>query len=261
MIRPVWRRVVPCVAATLLGACGVDEAALGKASAAQIDTQVAFVADPVVQADLARLGNALLRAAGPQPYAWRFRVVRNDQINAFALPGGYVYVQTGLLSAVRDVNELGGVLGHEIAHAVLHHGVQQERKRQAGTMAISAVCALTGWCDGGLSQAAINIGEAAVYSKFSRTDELQADSAGVLWAARAGLDPHGVARFFGRLEGERTADQAVSRFFASHPMERERMARIERLIGGVTPRPAPDSLVVLFNELKARAAGPRTPPR
>ncbi|MFN9349539.1 MAG: M48 family metallopeptidase [Gemmatimonadota bacterium] len=252
------------LAAALVSGCAVDDRELGAAAAAQIDRQVTIVADPAAQQAMQRFGMALVRAServtGPTDFAWRFRVVEDTAINAFALPGGYVYVHTALIRQADDAAELGGVIGHEIAHATLRHGALQQEKRQLGTAAITAVCLFTGWCDGGLAQVAVDVGATAVFSKFSRADELQADSAGVFYARAAGLDPRGVTRFFRKLESKRGESPAVLQFLSTHPMESDRIARVEGLLGpggGATPTAvAPDSMTALFNRLK-RSSAPR----
>lgn len=258
-----WRRMrraaAGCLAAAAASACAVDDAELGAAAAAQIDRQVTIVGDPAVQDAMQRFGMALVRASGPTPYQWRFRVVEDSTINAFALPGGYVYVHTALIRRAGDAAELGGVIGHEIAHATLRHGATQAEKKQVGSAVIMAVCLITGWCDGGLAGAAIDVGATAVFSKFSRTDELQADSAGVFYAQTAGLDPRGVTRFFRTLEAERGSSPAILQFLSTHPMEADRIARVEQLIGPVPSpaSPAPDSLTALFRLLQRRSSAPR----
>ncbi len=254
--RTAGRVVAAALLALAASGCTPDEAALGDQAAREVDRQVHPVRDARAQQDLARFGTLLLRAVPPTPWDWHFTLVRDPSINAFALPGGHVYVQTGLLAAAQSPDELAGVLGHEIAHAVLHHGVHQQRKQQVGNAVILGVCLVTGWCDGGLSRVAIDVGQAAIYSKFSRTDELQADSAGALFARRAGFDPHAIARFFRRLESQRTREPGIERYFASHPMEETRIARIEALIGPGPAPSAPDSVVALFADLKARSAVP-----
>ena len=96
-----------------------------------------------------------------------------------------MYVQTGLLRNARDVSELAGVLGHEVAHARLLHGAQQAQKQKGLSAAITVVCLFSGLCDSGLSQVAINVGANVLTAKFSRTDELEADSAGIVYTTNA----------------------------------------------------------------------------
>ncbi len=258
--------VLALLAAGTLAGCEVDDREIGAAAAKQIDEQVTPLADPAAQAAMQKLGDALVRASGDTNYQWRFRVVVDSSINAFALPGGFVYVHTALIARAGDVDELGGVVGHEVAHAVLRHGAEQAEKGQIGTAILAGVCLFTGWCDGGLASVAINVGTTAVMSKFSRGDELEADSAGVQYAARAGLDPRGVTRFFKKLEAERGDSPAILQFLSTHPMEADRIARVESLVaagaarrvGSGAPTATPkDSLVAWFALLQSRSSAPR----
>lgn len=253
------RRLAPSLATILvalcLGACGTDaadERALGAEAAAEIERRVEVVRDPDGERALASIGDALVEAGGPVAYPYSFRIVRDSTVNAFALPGGFVYVHTGLLRNARDVTELAGVLGHEVAHARLSHGARQARKQQGLSAAIGLVCVFTGLCDSGLSQVAINLGANVLTAKFSRTDELQADSAGIEYTSRAGIDPHGMVRFFERLR-ERSGDvPAYVEWVSTHPMEGTRIENAERLIGSRSGGETPAALNEAFVVLRAR---------
>ncbi|MCO4098364.1 MAG: M48 family metalloprotease [Gemmatimonas sp.] len=169
-------------------ACGMDateERQLGAEAAAEVERRVQVVRDAEGEQALATIGNALVQAGGAVAYPYTFRIVRDSTVNAFALPGGFVYVQTGLLRNARDVSELAGVLGHEVAHARLLHGAQQAQKQKGLSAAITVVCLFSGLCDSGLSQVAINVGANVLTAKFSRTDELEADSAGIVYTTNA----------------------------------------------------------------------------
>lgn len=239
----------------LLTACrmsAADERQLGAQAAAEIERRVEVVRDPEGERALATIGRALVDADGEVPYEYTFRIVRDPAVNAFALPGGFVYVHTGLLRSAQDVTELAGVLGHEVAHARLSHGAGQARKQQGLSALITVVCLFTGLCDGGLSQVAINVGANVLTAKFSRTDELQADSAGIAYATRAGIDPRGMIRFFERLREQSGNVPGYVEWISTHPMEDTRIARAERLIDSGAPRSAPAPLTAAFSVLKAR---------
>lgn len=252
---------LPCRALLTLGAtltltaCAMDaaeERKLGAEAAAEIERRVQVVRDPEGERALATIGNALVAAGGAVPHPYQFRIVRDSSVNAFALPGGFVYVQTGLLRNARDVSELAGVLGHEVAHARLSHGADQARKQQGLSAAITVVCLFTGLCDGGLSQVAINVGANVLTAKFSRTDELEADSAGIVYTTRAGVDPRGMIRFFARLREQSGNAPAYMEWISTHPMEGTRIEAAERLIGPGAPTASPTELEAAFNVLRAR---------
>lgn len=260
--KQILRSLAPLAGALLLGACAMDaneERQLGAEAAAEIERRVEVVRDPEGEQALATIGNALVAAGGDVPWPYTFRIVRDSSVNAFALPGGFVYVQTGLLRNARDVAELAGVLGHEVAHARLSHGAQQARKQQGLSAAITVVCLFTGLCDSGLSQMAINVGANALTAKFSRTDELQADSAGIVYTTRAGVDPRGMIRFFARLREQSGNVPAFYEWISTHPMEGTRIENAERLIGPGANASAPAELEAAFAVLQARygASQPR----
>lgn len=253
--------IVLVFAAGMCSACAMDateERQLGAEAAAEIERRVEVVRDPEGERALATIGNALVAAGGAVEHPYQFRIVRDSTVNAFALPGGFVYVQTGLLRNARDVSELAGVLGHEVAHARLSHGAGQARKQQGLSAAITVVCLFSGLCDGGLSQVAINVGANVLTAKFSRTDELEADSAGIIYTTRAGVDPRGMVRFFARLREQSGEVPGYLEWVSTHPMEGTRIAAAERLIGAGAPAAAPAELEAAFKVLRARYGTPLT---
>ena len=215
-------------------ACAVgeeEERALGADAAAQIDSVMPFVTDPEVNAYISNLGSALAAASDDRGRAWRFRVVNAAEVNAFALPGGFVYVNRGLIARAGNVSELVGVLGHEVAHVVLRHSAERLEKAQKTGFGVSVVCALTSLCSSDAARVAIDVGGAALFARFSRQDEFEADSAAVGITARAGFDPDGIATMFSKLlrDRERQPD-VVSGWFASHPLEEDRITVVRRVI-------------------------------
>ena len=250
------------LAATLVvAACGggseASDYAATRADADQLERALPIVTDRAATAALEAIGSSLVDASGPREHPWRFRLVRDTTLNAFALPGGFVYVHTATVRAAKDVDELAGVMGHEVAHARLRHGAKQREAQTVGSVAIALFCGITGWCSGAVTQAAIRVGASAAFSKFSREDELQADSAGLLIAAQAGYDPAGIIRFFETLQRtEETAGPSVLQFFASHPMEKTRIARAKRLLPeAAAARRAPAAMREAFAVLKAAVSG------
>ncbi|MBI3790337.1 MAG: M48 family metalloprotease [Gemmatimonadetes bacterium] len=265
MIRRAFAGVLLAVAACGGGDEASDYAAT-KADAEQVERQLPIVTDSAATAALEAIGSSLVDASGPREHPWRFRLVEDTTLNAFALPGGFVYVHTATVKAAHDVDELAGVMGHEVAHARLRHGAKQRDSQAVGTVAISLFCGLTGWCSGAVAQTVIRVGATAAFAKYSRADELQADSAGLLYAARAGYDPRGIVLFFETLqasEGER--GPGALRFFASHPMEKTRIARAKALIAAQPPvtgaaAPAMRAAFAVVHAAVVRGALPATVP-
>lgn len=232
---------VALLLATLLftGGCAVDqdeEVRIGRENAQAVNRQMPIVRDPVVADYVQRLGTEIARRTPRADLDWRFFVVDDPDVNAFALPGGFIYVNRGLIERATRLDELGGALGHEIGHVVRRHSVQQLQKGARANAVIGVGCAVTGWCDNGVAQAAIQVGGAALFAKYSRHDEAEADSEAVVNVMRAGMDPEGIPALFEvLLEERRSSPMAIEAFFASHPLEEERVQATRRQIDAIDP--------------------------
>lgn len=234
------RALVGLLALLAAMACSVDDAeekALGAEAAAQIDSQMPLVRDAEIGTYLTTLGMALAGPSDTRDRDWRFRVVDAEQVNAFALPGGFVYVNRGLIERADNASELAGVLGHEIGHVLLRHSAERIEKAQKTNVGLSVVCALTSICSSDAARVAINVGGAALFARFSRHDELEADSAAVSVLQRAGYDPRGIATMFEKLLKEREQrPDIVAAWFGSHPLEEDRITAVERVVASTTAR-------------------------
>jgi predicted Zn-dependent protease len=225
---------------SLVVACGVSEdqeVQLGRQNAEQINSQIPLVRDPIVTNYVRDLGLSIARTTPRADLDWQFFVVNSREVNAFALPGGFIYVNRGLIERAQDLDELAGALGHEIGHVVRRHSVQQMEKQTVANLAVGLGCTLTRICNSDVARAAIQVGGAALFARYSRTDEAEADSEAVLNVIAAGLDPHGIPVLFRRLiEERRTAPLRIAAFFASHPLEEDRIVATEREIAAIDPR-------------------------
>jgi predicted Zn-dependent protease len=241
-----------------------QEKALGQDAAAQVEREVPMVTDDAVNAYITNLGTALAAASDDRNREWRFRVVDAEVLNAFALPGGFVYVNRGLIEHATSSSELAGVLGHEVGHVLLRHSAQRIEKQQKTSVGVSVVCGLTNICSSDAARVAINVGGAALFARYSRRDELEADSAAVAIVTRAGYDPQGIATMFEKLlETRDRRPDIVAGWFASHPMEEDRIAAVVRIIRSSAP---PDGRRLVrddpaFHEFQARLRQlPPSPP-
>lgn len=225
--------------AVAASACEVSEdqeVALGQQYAEQVEAQLPIVRDPDINAYVAELGGRIARRTNRADLTWQFRVVDASEVNAFALPGGFIYLNRGLIERADRLNELAGVLGHEIGHVALRHSVKQMEKATKTNVGIAVVCTLTGWCDGGAAQVAINVAGSAWFAHHSRKDEAAADSDAVFSLARAGIDPNGIPRFFETLLRERRASPGpLETWFRTHPLEEERVERTRDLLESLDP--------------------------
>ncbi|MDF1503784.1 M48 family metallopeptidase [Roseisolibacter sp. H3M3-2] len=234
------RRAVALAIASALAACGPasedEEVALGRETAAQMDAQLPLLADPLVTRYVDSLGTAIARRTARADLAWRFAVVDADVVNAFALPGGFIYVYRGLLERAGSMSELAGVLGHEVEHVVRRHSVEQMRKAQGAQTGVSIVCSLTGWCQGPAAQIGIQVGGSLLFARFGREAEREADAGAFDNVRRSGIDPEGMRTFFEQLaEEERRAGGGAEAlaWFADHPGTGDRIAEIERMLGAL----------------------------
>ena len=217
-----------------LAGCAIgddQERAIGQDAAAQVEREVPLVTDAAISGYLTSLGTALATKSDDRDRQWQFRVVDAEQINAFALPGGFVYVNRGLIEQASTASELAGVMGHEIAHVLLRHSAERLEKAQKTNVGVSLVCGLTNICSSEAARVAINVGGAALFAKFSRRDELEADSAAVGIVERAGYDPRGIPSMFARLlRAREQRPDAVAVWFASHPLEETRIRTVQQVI-------------------------------
>ena len=231
-----WRMTLPACAvlAALASACAVStqqEVQMGEGYAQQISQQLPLVKDPEVVRYINVLGDSLAKVADDRSLTWHFEIVDSREVNAFAVPGGYVYVNRGLIERAQTMNQVATVVGHEIGHVVKRHSIKQMQKAQGANMGMSLVCILTRVCDNGLGQTALNVGGGALFAKFSRNDETEADVEGIKFAVAAGIDPRGLPAMFRILLDERKArPEGVDAWFLSHPLEEERIAATNALL-------------------------------
>jgi len=217
-----------------LAACAVStqqEVEMGAGYATQIAKELPLVHDPEVNRYITILGDSLARVADQRNLDWHFSVVDSRDVNAFAVPGGYIYVNRGLIERATNMAQVAGVIGHEIGHVTRRHSIKQMQKSQGTSMGATLLCTLTAACNSGLAQSGINLAANAAFAKFSRTDEAEADEEGVRYLIKAHIDPNGIPEMFAILLKERKQQpDALNAFFASHPMEESRITDTERLI-------------------------------
>ena len=204
---------------------------LGKEAASEVEKQYEVVRDPALQAYISNLGAKLVRSHYASDFPYTFKVVADESINAFALPGGPMFINTGLIKSAENEAQLAGVMSHEISHVALRHGTNQASKAQMIQLpALLAGQAAGGSMLGSLTKAGIGLGANSVLLKFSRSAESQADYNGTLIMADAGFNPIELARFFEKLEAGGGRQGAVAQFFSSHPNPGNRSKAIEDLI-------------------------------
>jgi len=221
-----------------ISACGVSqqqEVQIGQQESAQIQQQLPLVQDAVINQYVTSLGNQTASHTSRADLQWQFYVVNTDVVNAFALPGGIVYVNRGVLERADKMDELAGVMAHEIEHVVRRHSVKQMEQMQGANVGVALACTLTNICNNQAAAAAINVGGTAIFAKFSRTDEVQADEGGFRNVINAGISPEGMLSFFQKLlaEEQQSANSNVSSWFSDHPGTQDRIQDIQNMLAQV----------------------------
>ncbi len=205
---------------------------IGRQSAAEAERQLPLLRDSSVQGYVERVGRRLADATPGPKFPYTFQVVNASDINAFALPGGPTYVTRGLIETVRNEGELAGVIAHEISHVALRHGTNQASKAylaQAGIGLLGGILGGGGGATGQIVQAIGGFGLNALFLKFSRTAETQADVLGTQIMARAGYDPEAMATMFSLLKAQQGREPGkVAQFFSDHPNPANREARVRQ---------------------------------
>jgi len=204
--------------------CGVStqqEVEMGAQYATQINQQLPIVQDPEINRYINVLGDSIARVTGRTDLDWQFFVVNSPEVNAFAVPGGFIYMNRGLIERAQNMAQVAGVLGHEIGHVTKRHSIDQMQKQQGANIGLTLGCILApSVCNNQAAGALINVGGSAVFARFSRQDETEADVEGVQYVTRAGIDPRGIPGMFRILLDERQARPAgVEAWFSTHPME------------------------------------------
>jgi predicted Zn-dependent protease len=239
------RRVLAAVLAVALalppaarGAAGGGEAELGRKFLLEARAQLPLVDDPAITDYVDRVGRQLVKTVGPQPYDYHFYVVQHPALNAFAVPGGYIFVFTGLLVAAANDDELAGVLAHEIGHVSGHHLVRQQSEGQVWSYA-ALLGALLSAVNPVLGAAGIAAAQTAQL-KYSREFEQEADYLGLRYATEAGYDPHALGAFFKELLSEQRVNPAgAPAYMLTHPLTENRISNVETSIAAQRLRTPP----------------------
>ena len=241
---------------------------IGRQSVLQLEKKLPVMNDATAQRYVASLG-ARLAAQAPGPkFNYQFKIANLSDVNAFALPGGFIYIHRGLLEQVRTEGELAGVMAHEIAHVALRHPTNQASKAYLAKAGLGVLGGLFGGASASSTGQVVNaiggFGMNTLFLKFSRSAESQADIVGSQIMKRAGYDPIEMAHFFAYL-GQQSGSQnsKVAAFLSDHPAPADREARVrqEAKLLGVVPRNAPvGSLAAVQMRLRRSPAAPATAP-
>ena len=197
---------------------------LGQQLEVQLRQELPLSRDATLNRYVRDMGQRMVRQTGAANLPWRFYVVEDPSINAFNVPGGLVYVNTGLIAQVGSAGELAGAVAHEIAHGVERHGTARLSK---ATEANAIAGAVLGQGPGVAERLAAQIAAQGAFASFSRSDEREADRVGVQIMAEAGYDPEGLAQLLERLAAEERGGGVA--FFRTHPLSSDRMEAVRAL--------------------------------
>ncbi len=230
------------------------EVAIGKRLAQEVERSVRLVDDPVINEYVNRVGQNLVRNSDAR-VPFTIKVIDSDEINAFALPGGFFYINTGLILAAEEEAELAGVMAHEIAHVTARHGTRNATRGElTQLLMIPALIFLPGgWAGYGIYQA-MNVAVPLAFLKFSRGFEAEADYLGLQYMYKAGYDPNAYVSFFEKIQAEeKRRPGSVPTAFRSHPPTEDRIENTQKAIAEILP--SRDEYIVSTSEfdlIKAR---------
>jgi len=228
--------------------------AMGKHYAQQVEATTKLITDPVVTEYVNRIGQNLVRNSDSQ-VPFTIKVVDSDEINAFALPGGFFYVNSGVILAADEEAELAGVMAHEIAHVAACHIARQQTKGNLAQIASVPLIFIGGWTGYGVYQAA-NLGLPVTFMKFQRGFEAEADFLGLQYMYKSGYDPNAFIAFFEKVQAmEKRKPGTLAKVFSDHPQTPDRIEKSQQEIATILPA-RPQYLVTTseFDDVKTRLA-------
>jgi predicted Zn-dependent protease len=212
------------------------EISLGKSLAQEVERSSKLIDDPVVTEYVNRVGQNLVRNSDAR-VPFTIKVIDSDEVNAFALPGGFFYVNSGLILRAQEESELAGVMAHEISHVTARHGTKNATKGELMQLATIPLILLGpgGWAGYGIYQG-LNLAIPVTYLKFSRDAEREADFLGLQYMYKAGYDPNSYVTFFERIQAdEKRRPGTIPKVFSTHPPTPERIENSQKEIARILP--------------------------
>lgn len=209
-----------------------QEVQIGADYSRQINQQLPMLNDRATLNYVNQIGQQIAAIADPRGIRYNFYVVNSDVVNAFALPGGYVYVNRGLIERAENLSEFAGVLAHEIGHVAERHSIEQLQRAQNANLGLNVLYGvLLGRNPSGVEQAAVQVGGGAVFAGYGRDAEREADRVGVNYMVRTGYNPNGMATFFEKLLAmQQRQPSSVEQWFSTHPTTQERVNNTRAII-------------------------------
>jgi hypothetical protein len=230
------------------------EIRMGKQYAMQVEQSVKLVQDPVVNEYVNRIGQNLVRNSDAQ-VPFTIKVIDSDEVNAFALPGGFFYVNSGLILAADEEAELAGVMAHEISHVCARHGMRQMTRANWAQIGTLPLIFMGGGIGYGIYEAS-SLALPLTFMKFQRNFEAEADYLGLQYMYKTGYDPQAFISFFEKIQAkEKKKPGTIAKAFASHPQTPDRIAASQKEIATILPAKAQYIVTTSeFDDVKSRLA-------
>src|SRR5438477_3341967 len=217
---------------------------MGRESVKEAEKQLQILNNQQATTYIDALGKSLAAHAPGDKYPFQFKIVNDTAINAFALPGGFIYINRGAIEAADNESQIAGVIAHEIGHVVLRHGTHQISRAYVAQAPLAILGGVLGSGSIGsiLGQLGVGFGLNSLFLKYSRDAESQADLMGTQILHDSGYDPRGMVDFFEKLQAQ--SKEKTSQFFSDHPVPENRISNVQKEIeklGGPPPNPRTDS--------------------
>lgn len=230
------------------------EIALGKQLAQEVERQAKVIDDPIIAEYVNRVGQNLVRNSDAK-VPFTIKVLDTEEVNAFALPGGFFFVNSGLILKTESEAELAGVMAHEIAHVACRHGTRQQTKGQLIQLGTIPLIMMGGWAGYAIYQGA-GLAIPMGFLAFTRANEAEADYYGLQYLYKSGYDPLAFVDFFEKIETlEKKKPGSIAKVFSTHPMTEDRVKRAQKEIQDIL-KPKPEYVVNTseFNDVRTRLA-------
>src|SRR6266446_2196191 len=228
------------------------EIALGKQLAQEVERQAKIIDDPVIAEYVNRVGQNLVRNSDAK-VPFTIKVIDTEEVNAFALPGGFFFVNSGLILKADSEAELAGVMAHEIAHVAARHGTRQATRGEIAQLATIPLIFMGGWTGYGIRQAA-SVAIPVGFLSFSRGFESEADMLGLQYMYKSGYDPGAFVDFFEKIQSlEKKKPGTMAKVFSTHPLTEDRIVTAQKNIQEIL-KERPEYVVTTseFNDVKTR---------
>jgi predicted Zn-dependent protease len=227
---------------------------MGKMYAMEIEKSTKFITDPVIVEYVNRVGQNIVKNSDCK-VPFTIKIIDSDEINAMALPGGFFYVNSGLILNADEEAEMAGVMAHETAHVCAHHAVREQTRMNYAQLSTIPLIFIGGWTGYGIYEAA-GLAVPMTFLKFSRDFEAQADYLGIQYMYRAGYDPGALVSFFEKVQAlEKRKPGLVAKAFSDHPQTPDRIVHTQEEIARILPARDEYTLTTSeFDDIKARLA-------